>query len=241
MSNRYPGYCADCQAEVGPGHGTLKKERGRWVVRCGNHASAADPAPRETTEDAPHKISRSSGYGGKPYQVDHVYRNYKDATPEWLYCLRTAQQYVAEDGLSFGVGDESGYIYTAVCRAATDEEIAPVLARIAVHEKREQAVRDLRSLERRFATEGEHPGGDNTVDGDRLLDTQNIYGGGSWWIVQPDAIWYIRNNGADGDDWRANNVRTGGAGAIGYRLPHTAELEAELRGLAAIVGEAATP
>jgi hypothetical protein len=51
----------------------------------------------------------------------------------------------------------------------------------------------------------------------------------------PRAIWYVVNNGADGDDWSRNNVRTGGAGAIGWRLPHTAELEAEVRAVAAAV------
>lgn len=44
--------------------------------------------------------------------------------------------------------------------------------------------------------------------GDRL------YGGGAWLVVDRDlgAI-FVRNNGHDGDDWRFNFVRTGGAGA----------------------------
>ncbi len=43
------------------------------------------------------------------------------------------------------------------------------------------------------------------------------------------SIWYVINNGADGDDWGANNVRTGGAGAIGRRLPWSEELEQRIR------------
>jgi hypothetical protein len=47
----------------------------------------------------------------------------------------------------------------------------------------------------------------------------------------PRSIWYVVNNGHDGDDWSANNVRTGGAGAVGWRLPWSAELEASVRAL----------
>jgi hypothetical protein len=45
-------------------------------------------------------------------------------------------------------------------------------------------------------------------------------------------IWHVLNNGRDGDDWSSNNVRTGGAGGIGRRLPYSAELDAEIRELA---------
>lgn len=53
-----------------------------------------------------------------------------------------------------------------------------------------------------------------------------IYGGGECYIVTPDQaaqVWKLRNNGSDGDDWGRNNVRTGGAGAIGYLYPATPE------------------
>jgi len=51
---------------------------------------------------------------------------------------------------------------------------------------------------------------------------------GEWFVVGPEYIWYCQNNGSDGDDWSRNNVRTGGAGAIGWRVPRTDELAAEL-------------
>jgi hypothetical protein len=47
----------------------------------------------------------------------------------------------------------------------------------------------------------------------------------------PRSIWLVRGNGSDGDNWAPNNVRTGGAGAIGRRLPWTPELEARVRAL----------
>lgn len=48
-----------------------------------------------------------------------------------------------------------------------------------------------------------------------------IYGGGEWFIIQPNAIWRVINNGADGDDWSLNNICTGGAGAIGLKFEKT--------------------
>lgn len=45
----------------------------------------------------------------------------------------------------------------------------------------------------------------------------------------PRSIWHVRNNGSDGDDWSHNNIRTGGAGAVGRRLPWSSELEAKVR------------
>jgi hypothetical protein len=60
---------------------------------------------------------------------------------------------------------------------------------------------------------------------------KNPWGGGEWWVIQESWIWYIRNNGFDGDDWGRNNVQTGGAGAIGVRVPFSEELAAQIRSL----------
>ncbi len=48
----------------------------------------------------------------------------------------------------------------------------------------------------------------------------------------PRSIWFVQNNGHDGDCWAYNNVHTGGAGAVGQRLPWTPELEALARNAA---------
>lgn len=63
-----------------------------------------------------------------------------------------------------------------------------------------------------------------TLKGDRIYTPYSnkdlmIYGGGNWFIEDGEYIWYVKNNGADGDYWGANNVATGGAGAIGWRIP----------------------
>lgn len=73
------------------------------------------------------------------------------------------------------------------------------------------------------------------LKGERLIDSGNIYGGGSWFVIESDYIWYVRNNGGDGAMWDANNVQTGGAGAIGWRVPANERLAAELRRLEAVL------
>lgn len=64
------------------------------------------------------------------------------------------------------------------------------------------------------------------------LDRNIMSGGGSWLVVENnrDYLWYVQNNGHDGDDWSVNNVETGGAGAIGYRLKLTPELVTLIEG-----------
>lgn len=72
----------------------------------------------------------------------------------------------------------------------------------------------------------------NFPEGEVLEDAEfkpNIYGGGIWYVIQANCIWVIYNNGHDGDDWSLNNVKTGGAGAIGYKLPKTPEIETLVR------------
>lgn len=72
------------------------------------------------------------------------------------------------------------------------------------------------------------------VEGEKIENPEhpeNIYGGGQWWIIQKNWIWKIQNNGHDGDDWSMNNVNTGGAGAIGVRVPYSEELAQKIRSL----------
>ena len=56
-----------------------------------------------------------------------------------------------------------------------------------------------------------------------------IYGGGKWFVLAEDKVWAVANNGHDGDCWAYNNIRTGGAGAIGYCVPRTEEMVGEIR------------
>ena len=72
------------------------------------------------------------------------------------------------------------------------------------------------------------------VEGEKIqnpLNPENPWGGGEWWVIQESWIWHVRNNGFDGDNWSVNNVQTGGAGAIGVRVPYSDELADKIRSL----------
>lgn len=91
----------------------------------------------------------------------------------------------------------------------------------------------IAELKQYIVEHGEKPAGDNYAKGERVLDTSDIYGTGSWFVISANEIWFVKNNGMDGDDWSKNNVVTGGAGAIGYRIAFDAAIADELRSLGA--------
>lgn len=126
-------------------------------------------------------------------------------------------------------GDWGRYYYY---RPATDAEAAALERADAAEHARvaADAARKARlvALRERIKTEGERPAGSHQPDGERIADTQDHHGGGEWFILGVEWIWYCQNNGADGDDWSLNNIVTGGAGAIGWRVPRAAELAEEL-------------
>lgn len=55
------------------------------------------------------------------------------------------------------------------------------------------------------------------------------YGGGKLYIITSEQVWHIQNNGFDGAYWGENNIKTGGAGAIGYMLPYSDEIAEKIR------------
>ena len=206
-----------------------------------SHVTCPKKAPEP--EDAI-RLSGGSGYGCRGWQEGQVVRNaarrVEQGEPEFLYVLSARSRYVRDDGLSFGVGDDQGHLYSAVCRAATDDESADLRARIKAAEARTAAREELRTIARRIQDTGSMPEGDNRPDGERISDTRNIYGGGDWFVIGIEYIWYVQNNGADGDDWTRNNVRTGGAGAVGWRVSYDAQLADRLRKLAEVADRKST-
>ena len=118
-------------------------------------------------------------------------------------------------------------------RTLVGQKEAAQRRREAPAEVRKRAIAQrVREIAHEIRETGERPSGLNAPAGDRLFDTQDIYGGGDWFVAGPEYLWYVQNNGMDGDNWGLNNVRTGGAGAIGYRISATSPLTAELRRLA---------
>ncbi len=222
---KYEGTCTKCGGKIRVGDEiNWEKGRGASHVTCPEKTTPIPPDPNAI------KISQGSGYGGREYRVGQVLRH---KTHGIITVVSAKKSYFREDGLSFGVGDDSGYIYSAVCRPATEEESAPLLAAEAEREKIAAAKKRLEEIRQHIQKTGERPT-EEQPDGARLMDTQNIYGGGDWWVIG-NGIWYVQNNGADGDNWSSNNVRTGGAGAIGWRIPMDEALSSEIRTLAEVV------
>jgi hypothetical protein len=225
LTAKYTSRCLVCGGRINPGETIhYQKGKGSWHAAC--------EMPDLT--DAIH-LSGGSGYGCQGWTPGQVIHNPRPNGPEFLFILTAAQRYIREDGLSFGVGDEQGYIYEAAARAATDEEAAPLRARIAARQRRAAAEAERAAVARLVRDTGEFPDTPVQPVGQTVTDRQNIYGGGDWFVVGPEWIWYVQNNGSDGGDWAANNVRTGGAGAMGWRVPHTPDLEARINGFEAVL------
>jgi hypothetical protein len=160
--------------------------------------------------------------------------------PKYLFVLQASSRYYREDGMSFGVGDESGRVYFATCRAATDEESASLREKEEEAAKAKEKAKAFRELEKLF--EGKYVATEQPIllKGEVVPvgEGQTPYGGGEWFVIAEDKewIWHVLNNGGDGDDWSQNNIATGGAGAIGRRVPYSEPLEQQIRDLAPFGG-----
>jgi len=234
--SKYSATCADCLDAIKPAQEVHYRYPEK--VLCHVDCQAAKNQAEAAEKAAPYKIGGGSGYGCHGWTVGQIVRatasQREKQYPEWLYVVRAVKHYYAEDGLSFGVGDESGFTYSAACREATAEESALARADYERGLKKTEARKRLEEIIKQVEA-GECPAGPVVPEGDRVFDSQNIYGGGSWFVVGPEWVWYCQNNGADGDNWAANNVRTGGAGAIGHRIPATGGLLAEIESLKTIL------
>jgi hypothetical protein len=216
ITAKYPGTCSRCGGKITPGQ-KIEWQRGgaSYHTVCPAEAVKAkgefDSAPIHF-ETIGHSKHEAPAVGSTLRVREHgivtvvaVQAHY--VSPDW-----------AADNDWFELED-GGYQFSVAARPATDEESAPVLAAEATAKARREAQARADEIKQRIQSEGERPEGSHLLHGDRILDTQNIYGGGDWFVVTADSIWYVRNNGMDGDDWSRNNVQTGGAGGIGWRIP----------------------
>jgi hypothetical protein len=233
ITAKYSGTCRRCGGSIAVGD-TIDWERDQGAT----HTECPATQP-QSQEDAPYRIGGGSGYGCDGWTEGQtiaqptasLYADY----PAHLTVVRAGRRYHRDEGMSFGVGDERGYTYWAECREATAAEASSLIQARDEATARRAASWRLCEITDMIRSEGELPGGDNTPTGDVLLDTQDIHGGGSWYVIGPEHLWYVANNGRDGDNWSRNNVVTGGAGAVGWRIPVTPALANELRSLAAIL------
>jgi DNA topoisomerase IB len=192
--------------------------------------------PAELKRYAPHELQEGERWisGGEGYD-NGIYTKVGDViryNGGYYKVVHTAHKYYKYDGMSFGVGQESGYVFNSVIRRATEEESAPLRKDDEEAGRKREGWRQSRALAEWVKGAGELPEGHSSPKGDVVLSFRpdlKAYGGGSWWVIGSDFIWYVQNNGADGSDWSLNNVTTGGAGGIGWRIPHDPLFEARLR------------
>lgn len=107
------------------------------------------------------------------------------------------------------------------------------------YEEEQRKQRKLRNeLENTFETKGTRPeatlktlkqNSEVYDDPEWSYQQNSIYGGGKLYIIQDTQLWHIQNNGFDGAYWGENNIKTGGAGAIGYMLPYSDEIAEKIR------------
>jgi len=174
-------------------------------------------------------LGGGQGYGWREMHPGETMRNPRDDGPKYVTIISASKKYFRHDGMSFGVGDEQGYVFSAIAREATEEESAQLREDEAASTEKKRAKTALQGISAEIKKDGERPDGLNVPDGTNYADTQNIYGGGEWFTIGDEYIWYVKNNGMDGDNWSSNNVRTGGAGGIGWRVPFNGNLAEEIK------------
>ena len=182
-------------------------------------------------------VVRQSWERRPPDQVSRVFRHREHGV---ITVVSQTAQYISEDGMSFGLESESGWLVYLTCRPATPQEAAPILAEVAEQQKAAACTEAYKRLFR--AADGQYIREESGQihlfhEGVRVpwREGFTMYGGGEEFVLiesGPHAgVWHLINNGADGDDWLASNVASGGAGAIGRRYETTPERLAFLRSL----------
>ncbi|MEA3400821.1 MAG: hypothetical protein U9R79_06180 [Armatimonadota bacterium] len=220
MQARHRGVCAQCGGTIEPGDEIYWFGRKKHAIHAECPASP-EPAP-SNLEHGGGTDFRYVGAAADMYREGEVLRPDSD-TP------RIVTEVVPDDWRENG-----GYW----SRPATPSEVKDYKADQARRRAKAEAAAKLdaerKDLQGHIKEQGERPDpadGMKKPAGERYDDTQNIYGGGDWFVVGPKYIWYVQNNGADGDNWGYNNVATVGAGAIGWRVPYDEEIAERIRKL----------
>ncbi len=183
-------------------------------------------------------------YAGRCSETGMSYYRLSEIVP------RETWRKIAEHFERFGWDDEDGELRGwLTAQPETVEKILGVKEELTLAYRRREAKKRKEEKEKRAKelqekiddikkafSEAEYPKTENKmrVEGEVIqhpTNPKNPWGGGEWWVIQESWIWYVRNNGFDGDDWGRNNIETGGAGAIGVRVQYSEELADKIKGL----------
>ena len=194
---KFSGRCTQCGGEIKPGD-QIEWTRGQGSrhTKCPVTDPAVQPAADAIT------VSRGSGYGGTPYQAGQTIKSRDNA---WVVVERAGETHYREDGMNFGVGDESGDVYWADCREANEAETAAAEAARAVRVAAKARRADL-AAEQHAVIDGirkvkNHDALAAPADWELISCSQRAAGSESWQIAT-DVICYVQSSYDDYHVWR---------------------------------------
>lgn len=248
--NKYPALCSCTGTTAETATPLVAGETGAVCPKCGKTVPyVKTPADYRAEEEERARQARENLRlvpAGMTEDHGMAYRlTTRIERSEWAKIARYMLYVTTEDSMGMDADDHNLGWVTFYPREV--EEILGITGDRTVAGQREAAKRHrespaevrkraiaqrVKEIAHEIRETGERPSGLNDPAGDRLFDTQDVYGGGDWFVVGTEYLWYVQNNGMDGDNWTLNNVRTGGAGAIGWRVPAASPLADELRRLA---------
>jgi hypothetical protein len=141
--------------------------------------------------------------------------------------VRSYDPYYCAEPIGYGSPDESLHWCTRYeFIKATDEEAGLLLAEEQSAQAKLSSSRELDDIHADIIENGEEfwgdEGGQLALEGEYLdlpHNPKTSDGGGAWFVRDDLFIWAVKNNGRENDFWAINNIRTGGHGAVGRRVP----------------------
>jgi len=227
---KYAGRCQVCGGHIAAGEEIeWSKAEGARHTKCPVQAPPTEPDPNAI------ELGGGSGNGCRGWTVGQVVRmndrSVEGGTPRWVVITRSDREYVREDGLSCGVGNDTGYLYYADARPATPEEYGQRETERNAEIARQQAKKDLAVI-----FQDEIKDESNWVDGENLDKPEGetipvgrqdlrVYGTGDTLVITDDHVYAMELCGADGDAWNGNF----GATCRGWSVPADNELVNRIR------------
>lgn len=212
---RYPGKCAICGNAIAAGEEIEWEKRTKRVT----HTQCPPPAATSWRKLAP--VERTNRRADYCVTCDHLCA---PGTARLIECVSCARNGYEDDS------DSMHYHVRCLDDAACAAHVEDAARERAA---REEHARRVSEVVREIETRGEIPEYQETRPAGEwlIVEKWTIYGGGASLVVADSHVWYVQNNGMDGDDWSRNNIPTSGAGAIGWRVARTDELVARINAL----------
>lgn len=230
MEARFRGSCAICGRSIRAGETIHYHNKAAEHLACAEQAAAGEAAVAASGAQLVEYSDHVQPIEGKP--VREPYQRPGQAERRWVVPLQIRSRYIREDGLSFGLDQDSGTLYSVKARLATADEIAAEEQRLSDERARYHAARERKArldrLHDKILREGERPAGADPSGTD--LTPGARYDDDRYYLDrEAGLVWVEVYNGRDGDSWANNNAR--GGASIAACMAVTPELLAEVEAL----------